>query len=279
MGPDAVSHDAKTSCTRRYRADQPMAGCAGRVATICLPYGKLVLRLMSIHPLTHHPSGTIIFACHEVNEPPRGAGPPMQLGYNSTTYNGSSSQHYYESNNQYVLPPLVTSSSYDARVAPQPHHPVAANYAPQNWSSGSESPAPHPHYSPWNSQSTSHSLPSSVSNLRSGSYPQQQQGHWPSGPNSAYLDSGNDVQQAYNRPASPQYGYSDGGEAVPHPSPDVVPPPKRRVSPGATRDQYGSGGRSAGNRPVGVLRCSSCKATQSPEWRKGPSGKKELCNA
>lgn len=30
---------------------------------------------------------------------------------------------------------------------------------------------------------------------------------------------------------------------------------------------------------MGVLKCSSCKATSSPEWRKGPSGKKELCNA
>lgn len=30
---------------------------------------------------------------------------------------------------------------------------------------------------------------------------------------------------------------------------------------------------------MGVPRCSSCKVTQSPEWRKGPSGKKDLCNA
>jgi hypothetical protein len=31
--------------------------------------------------------------------------------------------------------------------------------------------------------------------------------------------------------------------------------------------------------PVGIQKCSSCKVTQSPEWRKGPSGKKDLCNA
>jgi len=30
---------------------------------------------------------------------------------------------------------------------------------------------------------------------------------------------------------------------------------------------------------MGIQKCTSCKATQSPEWRKGPSGKKELCNA
>jgi len=59
-------------------------------------------------------------------------------------------------------------------------------------------------------------------------------------------------------------------------SSDVVPPPRHRVSPGAAREQVS--GRNS-NRPVGILRCTSCKATSSPEWRKGPSGKKELCNA
>lgn len=31
--------------------------------------------------------------------------------------------------------------------------------------------------------------------------------------------------------------------------------------------------------PPGVKYCVSCKTTDSPEWRKGPSGQKELCNA
>lgn len=40
----------------------------------------------------------------------------------------------------------------------------------------------------------------------------------------------------------------------------------------------------AGNSTVtdlsaGGLRCTSCGVTHSPEWRKGPSGKKDLCNA
>jgi hypothetical protein len=72
----------------------------------------------------------------------------------------------------------------------------------------------------------------------------------------------------------------------------LVPPPRRRVSPasaysngsaadGGDGTASGNGSRSGrgGNRPVGILRCSSCKATSSPEWRKGPSGRKELCNA
>lgn len=44
----------------------------------------------------------------------------------------------------------------------------------------------------------------------------------------------------------------------------VVPPPRTTTT---TRP------------PPGVGRCTSCKTTSSPEWRKGPSGKKELCNA
>lgn len=76
----------------------------------------------------------------------------------------------------------------------------------------------------------------------------------------------------------------------------MVPPSRRRVSPGsAARDRnLGTGhvatirGPTGGpsgtstigvSRATGILRCSSCKTTSSPEWRKGPSGKKELCNA
>ena len=54
-----------------------------------------------------------------------------------------------------------------------------------------------------------------------------------------------------------------------------VPPPRRRVSLGNTGEQYGPGGRSAGNRPVGILKCSSCKGhsksrmEERTEWKEG----------
>lgn len=83
---------------------------------------------------------------------------------------------------------------------------------------------------------------------------------------------------------------------VTSPSVDAIPPSRRRVNPNSARDKEsgagrghgpGSAGSSRGNgtpvmgvsKPTGILKCSSCKTTQSPEWRKGPSGKKELCNA
>ncbi|KAF8198586.1 hypothetical protein BJ912DRAFT_30608 [Pholiota molesta] len=37
--------------------------------------------------------------------------------------------------------------------------------------------------------------------------------------------------------------------------------------------------RAIGNQSASVRRCSSCKTRHSPEWRKGPSGQKDLCNA
>ena len=50
--------------------------------------------------------------------------------------------------------------------------------------------------------------------------------------------------------------------------------------PTAGRSSADSNGYSGGgNGGTAGLRCASCGATHSPEWRKGPSGKKDLCNA
>ena len=40
-----------------------------------------------------------------------------------------------------------------------------------------------------------------------------------------------------------------------------------------------NGGRVSGNPPAGVTRCAFCGTTTSPEWRKGVTGIKNLCNA
>lgn len=46
-----------------------------------------------------------------------------------------------------------------------------------------------------------------------------------------------------------------------------------------SRERYNGSGKGSGNPPAGVSECAHCNASQSPEWRKGPSGKKDLCNA
>lgn len=40
-----------------------------------------------------------------------------------------------------------------------------------------------------------------------------------------------------------------------------------------------NGGRVSGNPPAGVTHCAFCGTTTSPEWRKGVTGIKNLCNA
>ncbi|KAG7093533.1 hypothetical protein E1B28_007205 [Marasmius oreades] len=41
----------------------------------------------------------------------------------------------------------------------------------------------------------------------------------------------------------------------------------------------GKKGRGPREKPPGVHSCANCQATSSPEWRRGPSGNKDLCNA
>ncbi|KAF9468130.1 hypothetical protein BDZ94DRAFT_844721 [Collybia nuda] len=258
------ANDAKTSCTRRYKALQNTPSVAGgEVESIFIPHG------------------TVIFACHKVNSPSRSPASSTatmhQLGFSATTYaSHQQSSPYYDPPGSSYLPPLASSTSYNTS------YPQASLYPQQRWP---QAPEPSGSYNQWSSPSPAHSaspLPPAVSNLRSGSYPPANNQPWQT-PSPSYIEGG-----SFNRSISPSYTYSPtpGSEGT-SPSSDIVPPARRRVSPSSTREHHassgggsaGGGGRSSGNRPVGVLKCSSCKATSSPEWRKGPSGKKELCNA
>ncbi|KAG6895337.1 hypothetical protein C0992_001759 [Termitomyces sp. T32_za158] len=243
--PSPDANDAKTSCTRRYKALQTMPS---------VPPGAQVESIFIPH-------GSVIFACHKLDSSPSprssvSSTAPMQqqLAYSNPNY------PYYDPPASYALPPL---SAY--AYAPPRWSPSSSDY-PSQWGSPSPSPA----------HSVS-SLPPAVSNLRAASYPPHQPPYAPGGPQGTPLFD-------MPRPASP-YGpaYSPGAASDRSLPPDdaLVPPSRRRPSPAsAAGDGYViPGGRNAGNRPNGVLKCSSCKVTSSPEWRKGPSGKKELCNA
>ncbi len=139
---------------------------------------------------------------------------------------------------------------------------------------------------PWSSASPSSSTTSTSTTYLSSDPPQGQA-------------SASSFDQPLSPPSYTRYANVNGNStaaSLPAPAavspsgPGVVPPSRRRVSPGsASRDHPGAGpvrGSAVGStstigvsRPTGILKCSSCKTTSSPEWRKGPSGKKELCNA
>ncbi|KAJ1307638.1 hypothetical protein OPQ81_001732 [Rhizoctonia solani] len=65
----------------------------------------------------------------------------------------------------------------------------------------------------------------------------------------------------------------DGGRS------QLSPPTKDAISRERGQSTGATAPRAGGAPPPGILRCSSCKSETSPEWRKGPSGKKDLCNA
>jgi hypothetical protein len=160
------------------------------------------------------------------------------------------------------------------------------------------------------------SMTQSVQNLRSDSYATTSSPWSSASPSSSststtYLSSDPPQGQAsapsLEQPLSPssytRYANVNGNStaaSLPAPAavspsgPGVVPPSRRRVSPGSAARNHLDTGHGVGpvrgsavgststigvSRPTGILKCSSCKTNSSPEWRKGPSGKKELCNA
>ncbi|KAJ7475802.1 hypothetical protein FB451DRAFT_1244826 [Mycena latifolia] len=256
IGPGAPSgNEAKTSCTRRYKALQTMPAVAGEVESIFIPHGS------------------VIFACHKVNSPSRSTATTptnmQQIAYNAPSYSGQT-PYYEQQSLSYPLPPLSAPSApytYLAQSA-QSSPTATAPYSPPRWSQPQGEQQPSNSYGgQWPSSSAQGHT---TSNLRSGSYPPPQGQQWPSQPPS-YIETSNPNGPTFQRPLSPAYGYGSPADEATSPANDVVPPPKRRVSPGSARESGGSG--RGGNRPTGVLKCSI------PEWRKGPSGKKELCNA
>lgn len=187
-----------------------------------------------------------------------------------------SQHHPYDlSASPYTLPPVSTSmpqpyGHYTQSLTSQYHSP---------WGSYSEPSSSLSQFNRWPAQSPAHSmasLPSSSCTLRESPYSR------PS-PSPIYGENRASLSNYQATPSPEDYSTKatfEAFEASVPPAPpcgiDTVPPPRHRVSPGTHKDTLP---RSTNNRPLGVLKCSSCKATSSPEWRKGPSGRKELCNA
>ena len=182
----------------------------------------------------------------------------------------------------------MQSPYYPSQGAPSNSQPtttqISSQYSSQQgWSSAILDPSPPTLQYNWSSTGAQASAPAYHSNPqhpRQHSYPFQQSPHWTP---AAFSDTDSPLPSSY-RPLSPGYTYSspENNQASPPGTLDTVPPPRgsRRPSPpGSMREHPTSSGRATGNPPMGISRCSSCKATTSPEWRKGPSGKKDLCNA
>ncbi|KAG1860395.1 hypothetical protein F4604DRAFT_1138525 [Suillus subluteus] len=251
-------NNAKTSCTRCWRIQDTMPGI-GEVESVFIPHGS------------------ITFACHTVQQ-------PQPFTRSTDPYMPAHSQHhpYDLSASPYTLPPVSTSvpQYYGHYTQSYGHYTqsVTSQYSHSPWGSYPEPSSSLSQFNRWPAQSPAHSmasLPSSSCTLPESPYSR------PS-PSPIYGENRASLSNYQATPSPEDYSTKAGFEAfeasVPPAPPcgtDIVPP-RHRVSPGTHKDTLP---RSTNNRPVGVLKCSSCKATSSPEWRKGPSGRKELCNA
>ncbi|KAL4064525.1 hypothetical protein J3A83DRAFT_4101177 [Scleroderma citrinum] len=258
--PPAHDSSAKTSCTKRWRIGGTMPAINGEVESVFIPHG------------------TIMFACHTIQPSLRnGGGTPSHPQYAPRPHESHvahPAQHPYDvSPNSYTLPPV------SAPPPPYNHFPgsLPSHYSSQSWSSHPESSSLL-NYNRWsaNDSPTNPMAPlSTPCPVREPPYGVPSPGRQSDSPAFGDLRG---PQQGYQT-TNPNVEYIDrrGSDILPLPSvaSDFVPPPRHRVSPGATRETLGR----TSNRPIGVSKCTSCKVTTSPEWRKGPSGKKELCNA
>ena len=189
---------------------------------------------------------------------------------------------YYPQTTSYSLPPMhSTYSSYLSQGAPQNAQPTASQVTSQYSSQQTWPLDPPPPSGPYDQWSSNAAQTGSRAYHSSSQQPRQTYAipHWSSTP---FTDTDSPLPPPY-RSLSPSYSYSspENGQASSG-TMETVPPPRgsrRSTPPRGVREHSAGGGRASGNPPVGISRCSSCNVTTSPEWRKGPSGKKDLCNA
>lgn len=290
------SNSAKTGCQRRFKAHQEME--TKEVESIFIPHGA------------------VIFACHSVEDidpqthrrrytPPSAVNPSTYYG-NENNSNGNGNSYYdaptydYPPNQRYSQPNSMNGSSYTLsggsggtpppppQLGPNPHFSQIPHRPGPEWS------APSHHHQQVSPTTSSHpDAPFAWGNAPS---PPNHEMGLHTAPSSQSLTSSN----------SPTYNWGGPQQTAPASPPMVndVPPPARTRGGkpsssirGLTQEHHhhytpdgtaahiirstpsAMSGRTGGHPPLGVNKCASCGTTMSPEWRKGPSGKKDLCNA
>lgn len=280
--------EAKTTCTRRFRAKHTLLteGCYRVIESVFIPYGQSYYLPSCVSAsfaradagLPFLILGTLIFACFQtVNQqwlPPPAGRPSVGLALPAPPYidPALSSMHHQPQQqmpNSFPQPPLHAGGwangappgmapphpgAYPgwhghppAPTHPYNQHPSAANYAP----------APphayaHPPTAPMTDGYTHDRFEStSPTGSRTDSPPPRKKSPNPFAPSVPLV-----------RPKKTQRGGSGGGSL----SASGVPKDSTQL-------------RNGGKPPKGIKECQSCGLRDSPEWRKGESGEKDLCNA
>lgn len=204
------------------------------------------------------PHGSIIFACHRIHSSTSPIPPnvPQSTEYGYPT-------PIFQSNEAYVHRLAPTPHDYSAYEAHHPPYQCDDRYG--MWHE--ESSHPSQYYSSWRPQSGP-VIPDARSALYDGV-----PSHCPY-PHGSMGEEMTHHRQPHGR--SPPGYIEHAGMRSEDPMSATT---KRRTSPSGMRDVHSLASRNSGAPPTGVQQCANCRATTSPEWRKGPSGKKDLCNA
>lgn len=299
IGSSGASGDARTSCTRRYKSFQKMPAMPGdgscvEVESIFVPHGNCCSNA-PLCTLIDFNTGTIIFACHKidyvrhtrdsycsgtlyqcsgtqgmvVDYPPSAARSHPDYDLGGATYDLSYTEEELSEGQ-------LTQSSYVAQWVEGQSSPYAYEPQQRHWSYA------HAHEHTPSPNSSTHDTGTQIDNVMTGisyaTYETECTKHQESAGNVVNVHARSSSSALADRDIRTPARSVRKGNSTRGAGDDVVDSPTGISKPGASREVY-SGGRSSGNPPVGVSRCASCGATHSPEWRKGPSGKKDLCNA
>ncbi|KAG8885682.1 hypothetical protein FRB97_000125 [Tulasnella sp. 331] len=214
--------------------------------------------------------------------------PPAHItAPSSAPVDGSFNQY---SSNQYQQPPSHSYASvpYDqhpyAPAIPSPTRPIRSqsHSTVPNPSGGELYYSPHGHYAP---PYPYNPLQPVQNGGTTSPFPRESSGEEGSAVHNGRHDEYAIDNQHYGGANGAQYAPPDASTSARYNQRDGMapqsPPPLMGspTHPLIPKEREPCGARVGGVPPPGVTQCISCSTTNSPEWRKGASGKKDLCNA
>ncbi|KDN44198.1 hypothetical protein RSAG8_05671, partial [Rhizoctonia solani AG-8 WAC10335] len=279
-GPGASNHSksdggAKTSCTRRYMANQQIVdgGVLKEVESIFIPHGAVifachkVVSLRSPYPSVQQGRVGAPDMYHSY-QPPQPHQHTLVQGHYTSDARRSANAGDYSAPGVPDSPEYVhsrtTTSGYQRGPAAQPFGPSSIPGQPQQPLSP---PPPYAPNTPISQPPPPLDTPASVKREPS---PQDEDATIPRVHAAPKRKRDSVPKREMND--TPDLTQGDGGRSQ-------LSPPTKDVNSRERGGKSATAPRAGGAPPSGILRCSSCKSETSPEWRKGPSGKKDLCNA
>lgn len=264
--PGTIQDGANTSCTRRFRAQHTLTseGMLRSIETVLVPYGS------------------IMFACfgtmyqQVINQPSQGQQSLAELQWpQESPFAGTPIAATPQDLNSELTQP-ARKRVKDGLTNPFPSHVRSSNLEPHFADAiAPRLPTNPPEvlYTHPSSRATSVSCATTYSNADSPSTSSGNDGSSPSQARYGVLPDGS-TDDVRNRHISPAASANSSGTEGSRFKNDVV-----NERPPGSSSAVAAALFAETHPETGEKRCTSCGTSNSPEWRKGPSGQKTLCNA